>query len=128
MFKFLSMQYKESTTGCIDSIYSRHALSSVCCLALLKYFLNPRNTMFFNMPCFCTHSLFWNVFPPCFLKCLLLLFQYAVQNIASSGKSSPSLQSSWSHCPLSRFVYSICLFRLVLVFSSLPTVPHCSLD
>ena len=90
MFKFLSMQYKESTTGCIDSIYSRHALSSVCCLALLKYFLNPRNTMFFNMPCFCTHSLFWNVFPPCFLKCLLLLFQYAVQNIASSGKSSPA--------------------------------------
>ena len=62
--------------------------------------------MFFNMPCFCTHTLFWNVFPPHFLKWLLPLFQSAVQNIASSGKSSLSLQSSWSHCPLSR-VYTV---------------------
>ena len=112
MFKFLSMQYKESTTGCIDSIYSRHALSGVCCLALLKYFLNPRNTMFFNMPCFCTHSLFWNVFPPCFLKCLLLLFQYAVQNIASSGKSSLS-PTKISVTPLCASIYYLLPFFVI---------------
>lgn len=133
MFKCLSVQYKEST--CTHSRF-RNLPPAVFTVYI------PDTRPFRRLLLSFAKVLSWTPGIPCSLTCLVfahtpcfgMSFPSFSQvtltfiSICSSKyrlfwKVFPSLQSSWSHCPLSRFVYSICLFRLILVLSYLPTVP-----